>query len=474
MPRVIGALCCAFALLCAPARAASNGQLAAIARTPAGDRLITLNPDGTGARTLLSGQRLSSPGWSPDGNRIAVVDGHRVLVVDPSTGLTQTVLDENGAASPTWAPDGKRLALLRGPGVFTIGIDGGDPRQVFIPFFGQISWLAWSPDGTRLAYGTSGMLRLIGLDGNDDGPLVTATELGDPAWSPDGKRIAYRDDGRLRIVTVDGGEPADLTRTGGVEPDWSPDGREVVYAFGAALRSTAVENGSTRSIAVPVDSQSMLAEPDWQPCVAGVTVSCASPAPVPSCPERVSVTIAVGQPVDLPLGGCSDPAGRPLTVSITRGPEHGTLAGARYTPAAGFSGQDSVLYQASAGGFASNVARVTIYVVARVTPASQPPSPARAPYLNAIAAPRLDRHGRGWLRARCDLDCTVELRLTVRLRSRRTIEGRALERRLTAGAILRLRLRGPRRKLLRSAWIRGTVTGADGRRRSFKIPVQLR
>src|SRR5690349_11376112 len=198
----------------------------------------------------------------------------------------------------------------------------------------------------------------------------------------------------------------------------------------------------------------MLAEPDWQPCVAGVTVSCASPAPVPSCPERVSVTIAVGQPVDLPLGGCSDPAGRPLTVSITRGPEHGTLAGARYTPAAGFSGQDSVLYQASAGGFASNVARAT--------------------YLNAIAAPRLDRHGRGWLRARCDLDCTVKLRLTVRLRSRRTIEGRALERRLTAGAILRLRLRGPRRKLLRSAWIRGTVTGADGRRRSFKIPVQLR
>ncbi len=473
MSRVIGALCCAFALLCAPARAASNGQLVAIARTSAGDRLIALNPDGTGVRTLLSGQRLSSPGWSPDGNRIAVVDGHRVLLLDPISGQTQTLLDEDGAAGPTWAPDSRRLALLRGPDVITIAIDGSDPRQIPVPFFGQISWLAWSPDGARLAYGTSGMLRTIGIRGDDDEPLVTATELGGPAWSPDGRRIAYRDDGRLRISPAAGGDPVDLTRTGGVEPDWSPDGREVVYAFGAALRATGVDGGVTRSIAVPADPQAMLAEPDWQPCVAGVTVSCTSAAPTPACPESVSVTTTADHPVDLPLGGCADPTGRPLTITVTRGPEHGTLAGARYTPAAGFSGQDSVLYRANAGGASSNVGRVTIFVVPRTVAAAQAP-PARAPYLSALATPRLDRHGRGWLRARCDLDCTLKLRLTVRLRSHKTIDGRLLQRRLAAGVLLRLSLRAPQRKLLRSAWVRGTVTGADGRRRTFRIPVKLR
>src|SRR3954471_8748008 len=106
MSRLIGALCCAFAVLCAPARAATNGQLAAIARTPAGDRLITLNPDGTGVRTLLSGQRLSSPGWSPDGNRLAVVDRPRVRVLDAIGGQPGPVLAEPGAAAPTWGPDG--------------------------------------------------------------------------------------------------------------------------------------------------------------------------------------------------------------------------------------------------------------------------------------------------------------------------------------------------------------------------------
>ncbi len=472
MSRVIGALCCAFAALSAPAAAATDGQLVAIARTSSGDRLVTLNPDGTGVRTILSGQRLSSPGWSPDGNRIVVADGHRVLVLDPATGQTQTVLDEQGAAAPTWAPDGRRIALLRGPDVLTIGADGSDPRTIAFPFFGQISWLAWSPAGDRLAYGTSGMLRTVGIGGDDDAPLVTATELGEPAWSPDAKRIAYRDDGRLLIVPAGGGEPVDLTRTGGVEPDWSPDGREVVYAFGAGLRATGADGGVTRPIATPVDPQAMLAEPDWQPCVAGVTVSCVSVSESPVCPEAASVTTTVDQPVDLPLGGCTDSARRPLSVSVTRGPEHGTLAGTRYTPAAGFSGQDAILYRASAGGATSNVARVTIFVVPRMVAPSQ--TPPHAPFLSALAPPRLDRRGRGWLRVRCDLDCTVRLRLTVRLRGHRSIAGRVLERHLAAGALLRLRLRAPQRRSIRSAWVRGTVTGADGHRRSFRIPANLR
>jgi hypothetical protein len=399
MPRVIGALCCAFALLCAPAAAATDGQLLAIARTPAGDRLVTFNPDGSGLRALLSGQRLSSPGWSPDGNRIAVAESGRVLVLALATGQTQTVLDEAGAASPTWAPDGVHVALLRGPDVVTMRTDGGDVRAVPVPFFGQISWLSWSPDGARLAYGTSGMLRTVALDGTDDRSLATATTLGEPAWSPDSSRIAYRDDGRLRVVASGGGDPADLTRSGGVEPDWSPDGREVVYAYGAGIRATAVGTGATRAIIAPADGQTILAEPDWQPCVAGVTVSCTSSPPAAQ-PPALAPAIASPAPV-------------------------------------------------------------------------RPAAPARAPYLSALAPPRLDRRGRGWLRVRCDADCKVTLRFVVRLRDGRIIDGRRLSRTLAAGAVMRLRLRGPQRRRVRTAWVRGTVTGAGGRR-TVKMPVGVR
>src|ERR1700760_547415 len=98
MSRVIGALACVAAALCAaPARAVaapSDGQLAAIARAPGGDRLGALNADGSGLRTLLSGGRLSSPSWSPDGNRILVEDGSRVEILDVATGALATVIDE--------------------------------------------------------------------------------------------------------------------------------------------------------------------------------------------------------------------------------------------------------------------------------------------------------------------------------------------------------------------------------------------
>ncbi|WP_028061726.1 TolB family protein [Candidatus Solirubrobacter pratensis] len=404
MPRVIGALCCALALLCAPADAATDGQLIAIVRTPSGDRLVTFNSDGGGVRTILSGQRLSSPGWSPDGNLIAVVDGQRVLVLELATGAARTVLDEPGAAGPTWAPDGARLALLRGSQAVTMRLDGTAAEPLPIPFSGQLSWLSWSPDGERLAYGTSGMLRTIGLDGAGDRAFATGPDLGEPAWSPDSARIAYRDGARLRIAPAGGdGDPFDLTRTGGDQPDWAPDGRELVYAFAGGVRVSAVDGGATRAVLLPADGQTVLAEPDWQPCVAGVTTSCRSGgAPPPA-----------------------DPASAP--------------------PGA--------------------VNRLPVPVVA--------PPPPRAPYLSALSTPRLDGKGRGWLLVRCDADCTVSLRLVVKLHGGRTIDGRPLSRRLRARAVMRLRMRAPERRRLVRAWVRGTVKGEDGRKRSVRIPVTI-
>jgi hypothetical protein len=208
--------------------------------------------------------------------------------------------------------------------------------------------------------------------------------------------------------------------------------------------------------------------------VAGVTIACASSSGTPACPESATVATPADQPVDLPLGPCTDPAGRTLSIAIAKAPDHGTLAGARYTPAAGFSGQDTVLYRAGNGLATSNLARVTVYVLPRTVAATSPRPPARAPYLTALAAPRLDRRGRGSLRVRCDADCSVALRLVVRLRSHRRIDGRMLKRSLASGRVLTLQLRGPARRLVRSAWVTGTVADAAGRRRPVKLPVNVR
>src|SRR5215213_5888337 len=63
--------------------AAGNGMLAAVAD----GKIVTLNPDGSGLRTLWtppSAGELSGLAWSPDGNKLAFSYGGKIAVYDLS------------------------------------------------------------------------------------------------------------------------------------------------------------------------------------------------------------------------------------------------------------------------------------------------------------------------------------------------------------------------------------------------------
>ena len=77
------------------------------------------------------------------------------------------------------------------------------------------------------------------------------------------------------------------------------------------------------------------------------------------------------------LANDADPDGDPLTASLFKGPQHGTLAlnadgSFNYAPAQGFSGDDSFSYQAGDGQLSSALAAVTIHVTPASTAAIQP------------------------------------------------------------------------------------------------------
>jgi Tol biopolymer transport system component len=171
------------------------------------------------------------------------------------------------AYDPAISPDGSRIAYVRAIGdyesagpeateIWTMGIDGADPRPVATDAL-RHGHPAWSPDGRRLAFvrtvaeGPGTRTEELVTTDADGGDLrvvaqvegVGRTQLGAVDWSPDGARLvhlAHRtafDNGPLptevRVVPAAGGPVEVLAEVpAGLSVDWSPDG--------AALAVTSV------------------------------------------------------------------------------------------------------------------------------------------------------------------------------------------------------------------------------------------
>jgi len=217
--------------------------------------LWIINADGSRHRPLVSGSAgASSPRWSPQGDRIAYVQG-----TDSGTGIFvrwmdtgQTALLSNLQKSPadlSWSPDGRALAFVMsvkavtepiakprtkpegaewsdpvkvidtaqyrrdGQGfletayahVFVIPAEGGSPRQLTSGDYNHEGPLAWTSDGSGILFAAN----------RDDGWQFAAGES-------DLYRVSVSDGTLVQLTDQDGGEHA---------PVMSPDGRHIAYIF---------------------------------------------------------------------------------------------------------------------------------------------------------------------------------------------------------------------------------------------------
>jgi Tol biopolymer transport system component len=106
---------------------------------------------------VVTDDSLEWPSWSRDGRHVLYSTN---VPSDPlqirmwrvrASGGTPRALGQG--RSPDVSPDGRKIAFVNGDDVWTMNADGSGRRRIVDHAEGSMSWrLAWSPDGRRIAY----------------------------------------------------------------------------------------------------------------------------------------------------------------------------------------------------------------------------------------------------------------------------------------------------------------------------------
>ena len=158
--------------------------------------LFSCAADGSDLTRLTDTPRADelSPAWSPDASEIAFPRYEnglergsgdlRILTVDAKR--ERLVLgDEHDSSTPSWSPDGRRLALLKDSRVSVAAADGSELRPLTRAGEFKETRPSWSPDGTRLAFTRDpGKILTMRTDGAQAGRVPFDKAANGVAWVP--------------------------------------------------------------------------------------------------------------------------------------------------------------------------------------------------------------------------------------------------------------------------------------------------
>ena len=176
--------------------------------------------------------------WSPDGHRIAYVQGTDLYMADLASGTRELIVSgglteptpmiAGRGSGPTWSPDGKTLAFTCGDQLCVVAAEGGTPRVIG----SDIEDPDWSPDGVFLvgeywADPQKPDIVFHGLDGNSQYLLIDGAQhsgvLRFATWAPDSGAIVYSDESSIFRIDRDGSDRVKLTSgPQDLMPDWGP------------------------------------------------------------------------------------------------------------------------------------------------------------------------------------------------------------------------------------------------------------
>lgn len=280
----------------------ADGQQIAYGDLRQGGTIVLHTLEGGTPKPLVTGDRLHSPSFSPNGGRLAYVSGNvegqtvfniaasSIWIVAISGGKPIRLTDSTHSnTSPVWSPDGQSLLFISDAAgerdvyqqrLSREGEPDGEPLRLTTGL--GVSALSLSRDGTQGAYSVLRLrsqawvapisprsvtplsaLRLV----TRDAQAIEGVDVSD-----DGRWLAF-DSNRggnqdIYKVLVDGGEPIQLTRDSAPDfgPQWSPDGREIAYySLRTGSRDIRVMSGEGRDDRAVTSDSTQETYPTWSP-----------------------------------------------------------------------------------------------------------------------------------------------------------------------------------------------------------------
>ncbi|MBD8528538.1 MULTISPECIES: amidohydrolase family protein [unclassified Massilia] len=201
----------------------------------------------------IPGRSLVTPKLSPDGTRLAYTTlSGQLEIWTLATGTSEVILQSlsTQVSTPQWTPDGQRILLVDNERInnrFREGYNklrvidlatrqgtfyavAPEPRQIAERDEGAA---ALAPDGSKVAFIMDSRLHVmpLGANGAPTGPArQVSDDMADlPTWGGDSQTILYKSAERVRTVRADGSDRRDIE----VKLSWrqaAPAGRTVIHA----------------------------------------------------------------------------------------------------------------------------------------------------------------------------------------------------------------------------------------------------